>query len=106
MPNSTLLSVTEANNPRKVLLDMEIMHNSLRCNLYDTKTGSKVVQTVRLLKFNSLIPNEKWMHVSCFIDGNYTYTPLQVGKNTLQGAIYQDGQEFFYSHSQQNLKGE
>ena len=54
---------------------------------------------MKFLVFGSLIPNEKWMHVSCFIDGDLQ-TPLQVGKNILQGTLYSEEQTYYYSYKQ------
>ena len=40
MPDSKLIGITPVNDNKKVYLEMEIKFNSLRCNLYDSLTGS------------------------------------------------------------------
>lgn len=100
MPEGSILKVTSLKNTNKVYLSLDFDSNSLRCNLYDTETGSRVVQTVKFLEFRKFMKSNpaenQWIHVSCSIDGNST-SQFEVGKNHLMGVIYSQGETFDYS---------
>jgi hypothetical protein len=97
LPDGPIVRLTPYQNETKVYMDLSFDQNSLRCNVYDTETGSKLQQSMKFYKFQEWSSKDKWMHVSCFIDGNIT-SALEVGKNHLLGILHSEGESLHYSY--------
>ena len=70
LPTGSFVKLMSLNDPKKVYLELKIENNQLQCNLFDTETGTKRVQSVTYSKFGDWLREERWMHVVCFVQGD------------------------------------